>query len=179
MERLRALAELSARALAGDHQLLEPKAGKPEDHASGSKREPRCGCWKARTSWPATAGRCEGPPSSRITFRWAKDDVHLFDFHVFPRVSRPWTESVPGQQHSWRAYDENAEAGHLLRRRNGMRHSYPLFAKLRSRSSGVVRSFTIFGHTFVSWAGGQDGAVDVRSANSADHMLEIAGSNKQ
>lgn len=120
----------------------------------------------------------EGSTFEPYYFPLTKNDVHLFDFHVFPRFRglglNPYlVNSILGglmTKTGGRAFIEAAEWNEA---------QLSSLRKTPFQKLGLVRSFTIFGHTFVSWAGGQDGAVDVRSANSADHMLEIAGSNKQ
>jgi ribosomal protein S18 acetylase RimI-like enzyme len=111
-------------------------------------------------------------------FPLAKDDVHLFDFHVFPRYRgrglNPYLIDrildVLATKCGGRAFIEAAEwnAPQL----NSLR-------KTHFRRLGLVRSFTILGHTFVSWTRNKPAAQMIQGAEPIDQMLQPVMTNEQ
>jgi ribosomal protein S18 acetylase RimI-like enzyme len=111
-------------------------------------------------------------------FPLAKNDVHLFDFHVFPQFrGRGINPFLVGRilsdlasRRGGRAFIEAAEwnAAQLSSLEKTAFHRY-----------GLVRSIRLFGHTFVSWVEKQRLPVDTKNANSSDKALRIVGSREQ
>jgi GNAT superfamily N-acetyltransferase len=111
-------------------------------------------------------------------FPLTKNDVHLFDFHVFPpyrgRGINPYLigQILDGLATNWaaRAFIEAAEWNDA---------QLSSLRKTRFSCLGLARSFTIFGHTFVSWMRNDDVMQMHKVAKPTDEILRTPSSNEQ
>ena len=111
-------------------------------------------------------------------FPLAQDDVHLFDFHVFPdyrgRGINPCLvsfilESLADNCHG-RAFIEAAEWNEA---------QLSSLRKTSFRCLGAAKAFMIFGHTYVSWSGTQDDRRNALEAKPGDPVLRTTRSNER
>jgi len=110
-------------------------------------------------------------------FPLSKDDVHLFDFHVFPqyrgRGLNPFLVSSIlselASQNGGRAFIEAAEWNDA---------QLASLERTMFRRYGLVHSFRLFGHTFVSWIEKESLPADTKNMNSADPSLRMVGSGE-
>lgn len=120
----------------------------------------------------------QGTTMEPYYFPLASDDVHLFDFNIFPQYrGRGLNPFLVDQilcelasQHAGRAFIEAAEWNHA---------QLASLEKTRFRRLGTVRSFRLMGHTLVFWTEIPPPPTPVKSMNSADPSLRIAGSREQ
>jgi hypothetical protein len=151
MDRMRSEAELSPPDLVAMTAFWNPK----QAHRNISERfELGASLWliKFEGQLAGYGWSLQGRTVEPYYFPLGKDDIHLFDFHVFPHyrgrginpllvagILRNVTPTCGG-----RAFIEAAEW-------NGAQLSS--LRKTPFHHLGMARSFTLFGHTFVSWIG--------------------------
>jgi ribosomal protein S18 acetylase RimI-like enzyme len=120
----------------------------------------------------------QGQTIAPYYFPLGPDDVHLFDFHVFPHYrGRGINPYLIGQildglatNGAGRAFIEAAEWNDA---------QLSSLRKTRFRCLGSVRSFTILGHTLALWMR-SDAIVQMRKgAEPTDQVLRTAQSNEQ
>jgi GNAT superfamily N-acetyltransferase len=111
-------------------------------------------------------------------FPLAQDDVHLFDFHVFPeyrgRGVNPYLIGrileLLATNCTGRAFIEAAEWNHA---------QLSSLRKTPFRCLGSAKSFTFLGHTFVSWYGSDGVSERYNGTEPTDKVLRTANSNEQ
>ena len=123
-----------------------------------------------KTSWRATDGPCKGRTVEPHYFRLGPDDVHLFDFHVFPQYRGQGVNPLLvsyilrslAAEGQGRAFIEAAEWNQAQ------------LASLRRtpfRRLGSARKFTLFRYTMVCWdenkAVEQEQKADLKNASVA------------
>jgi len=177
VERIQALTELSPEDLQAMTSFWNPKL------ASGNIRER---FEKGATLWMV---ECEGQLAgygwtmqgqtiAPYYFPLGPDDVHLFDFHVLPSYrGRGINPCLVGQildhletNGAGRAFIEAAEWNNA---------QLSSLRKTQFRCLGLARSFTILGHTFVSWMRNDDVTQMHKGAEPNDQILRTARSNEQ
>jgi hypothetical protein len=108
-------------------------------------------------------------------FRLGKDDVSLFDFYAFPRfrgraihwILTAYILQTLGAEGRARAFGDTAEWNQAQLASLKMTPFHRL---------GMARSFTIFGHTFVSWTENKPGEViqkDLGRRNEAPSLARL------
>jgi ribosomal protein S18 acetylase RimI-like enzyme len=85
-------------------------------------------------------------------FPLGKDDIHLFDFHVFPQYRGRGINPLLVTQilHKLAA---NCEGRAFIEAAEWNEAQLSSLRKTPFRHLGMARSLTVFGHTFVSWIG--------------------------
>ncbi len=177
MERVEALAGLKAEHLEAMTSFWNPKL------ASKNIQE-RFG--KGASLWLVESeGRLagygwtlQGNTMEPYYFPLAKDDVHLFDFHVFPcyrgRGLNPclirYILATLATKCKGRAFIEAAEWNDA---------QLSSLRKTSLRCLGLVRSFTILGHAFSSWTENPAAVQMHKGVDSMDQILRTATSNEQ
>ncbi len=177
VERLRALAELSSTRL---QEITSFWNAKLAYRSIRERFEKGASLWllESEDHFAGYGWTLQGSTVEPYYFPLAKDDVHLFDFHVFPdyrgRSLNPYLIGrildVLAVERAGRAFIEAAEWNDAQ------------LASLRKtpfQRLGVARSFTILGHTFASWAENKPATQIVHSAEPADQMLQAMISNEQ
>lgn len=177
VERLQALAELSAGRLQAMTGFWNPKLA---NRNIRERFEKGASLWlvECEEQLAGYGWTVQGRTIAPYYFPLGPDDVHLFDFHVFPQYrGRGINPYLIGQildglaaNGASRAFIEAAEwnDAQLLSLR-----------KTPFRCLGSVRSFAIFGHTLALWM--RTGAtVQMRKgAEPTDQILRTARSNEQ
>jgi ribosomal protein S18 acetylase RimI-like enzyme len=177
VERLQALTELSAERLQAMTSFWNPKLANQNIRERFEKGASlwlvECEGQLAGYGWTL-----QGQAIAPYYFPLGPDDVHLFDFHVFPYFrGRGINPYLIGQildglatNGAGRAFIEAAEW-------NGAQLSS--LRKTQFRCLGSARSFTILGHIFVSWIR-SDGVMQMhKDAEPTDQILRTARSNEQ
>jgi len=110
-------------------------------------------------------------------FPLAQNDVHLFDFHVFPCFrGRGINPYLIGQILDALAMESRGRAFIEAAEWNDAQLSS--LRKTPFRHLGSVRTFTILGHTFLTWARSDTIAKMHTSAKPTDQTLRAARSNE-
>ena len=73
-------------------------------------------------------------------FPLGKDDVHLFDFHVFPQYRGQGNKPVPDRSYPCVVWPQRAAVEPLLRQQSGIRRSCRLFERLPSGASARLEN---------------------------------------
>ena len=176
VKRLRALAELAPEHVRQMTEFWNPKLASKNINQRFAKGASlwlvECGDGLAGYGWTL-----QGSTVEPYYFPLASDDVHLFDFHVFPQFrGRGLNPFLVGHilcelasQRGGRAFIEAAEWNNA---------QLASLQKTPLRRYGLVRSFRMFGHTFVSWTEKQPLPADPKGVNSDDQPLRMAGSSE-
>jgi ribosomal protein S18 acetylase RimI-like enzyme len=175
--RLTALVELSAEHLQAMTSFWNPKLA---DRNIRERFEKGASLWlvECEEQLAGYGWTLQGRTIEPYYFPLAQDDIHLFDFHVFPhyrgRGINPYLicsilDSL-SQNCGGRAFIEAAE------------WNDPQLSSLRKtpfRRLGSARSFTVLSHTFVSWTKNDTDVKIHKGAKSAEQILRTARSNEQ
>ena len=177
VERIQSLTELSTEHLHTINSIWNPKLA---DRSVRERFEKGASLWLV-ISEDRLAGYgwvLQGRTMEPYYFPLAKDDVHLFDFHVFPdyrgRGINPYLigRILDGlaTNRAGRAFIEAAEWNDA---------QLSSLRKTPFCSLGTVRSFTILGHTFASWLSSDAGVQIDRSGEPTKQVFSTVRSNEE
>ncbi len=176
VERLRTLAELSAEHLQEMTSFWNPKMANRNIRERFEKGASlwlvECEGRLAGYGWTIEGGTIEP-----YYFPLTQNDLHFFDFHVFPRYrGRGFNPLLVAgilgdlaNNRGGRAYIEAAESNEA---------QLSSLRKTPFRRIGSVRSLRLFGHTFVSWKEKRHSPGDAKR-EAVDQILETAKSNER
>jgi GNAT superfamily N-acetyltransferase len=177
VERIRALGELSAEHLQAMISFWNPKLA---NRNIRERFETGASLWlvESEEQLAGYGWTLQGQTITPYYFPLAQNDVHLFDFHVFPHYrGRGINPYLIGQildglatNGAGRAFIEAAEWNDA---------QLWSLRKTPFRYLGSVRSFTILGHTFVSWMRSDAVLQMHKGAEPTDQILRTARSNEQ
>jgi hypothetical protein len=177
VERLRALTELCAEDSQDITRFWNPKLANQNIR---ERFEKEASLWlvKSEDRLAGYGWTLQGQTITPYYFPLAQNDVHLFDFQVFPHYrGRGINPYLIGQildglatNGAGRAFIEAAEWNDA---------QLWSLRKTPFRYLGSVRSFTILGHTFVSWMRSDAVLQMHKGAEPTDQILRTARSNEQ
>jgi hypothetical protein len=176
VERVRALAELSAEHLQAITSFWNPKLA---NRNIQERFEKGASLWlvESQKQLAGYGWTLQGETIAPYYFPLGPDDVQLFDFYVFPKFrgrAIHWlltghilhSLAVEGRS---RAFADTGEWNQA---------QLASFTMTPFRPLGSVRSFTILGYTFVSWTKNNTDVKIYKDAESAGQILRTARSNE-
>lgn len=110
-------------------------------------------------------------------FPLGQDDVHLFDFHVFPQYRGRGINPLL-VSHILRSFATNCGGRAFIEAAEWNQAQLTSLQKTPFRPLGLVRSFTIFGNTFVWWARKEIAVQLQEGGEQRDRTLTMARQNK-
>jgi ribosomal protein S18 acetylase RimI-like enzyme len=177
VERLRSYAELSPQDLQVMTSFWNPKQALRNIR---ERFDQGASLWmiKSEDNLAGYGWTLQGSTVEPYYFPLAPSDVHLFDFHVFPQYRGQginphlvaYILRALGEDRGGRAFIEAAEwnQAQLLSLRK------TVFLQL-----GLVRLFTIFGHTFASWVENEPVKQAQKVAEPGDKVSSVARPHEQ
>jgi ribosomal protein S18 acetylase RimI-like enzyme len=151
MDRLRSEVELSPPDLMAMTAFWNPKQG----HRNISERfELGASLWliKSEGQLAGYGWSLQGRTVEPYYFPLGKDDIHLFDFHVFPQYRGRRINPLL-VTHILHKLAANCGGRAFIEAAEWNEAQLSSLRKTPFRHLGMARSFTLFGHTFVSWIG--------------------------
>ena len=102
-------------------------------------------------NWQVTGGPCRGRTIEPHYFPLGQDDVHLFDFHVFPQYRGQGMNPYPGHPYPLQIWQPRGRVVRLSKPQSGTEPQLSSLGKLHFDRLGFARKLTLFGRTIVCW----------------------------
>jgi ribosomal protein S18 acetylase RimI-like enzyme len=176
IDQLRAESELSPEDLRAMTSFWSPKQARENINERFGKG---ASLWllKSEGNLAGYGWSLQGSTIEPYYFPLAPDDMHLFDFHVFPQFRGRGINPLL-VTYILRNGSLTGRGRALIEAAEWNEAQLSSLRKTPFRRLGSVRSWTVFGHTFVSWAQGGITERLVKGAEKQGKALKVVRPNK-